>query len=58
MPRYVYKFPDETYAERVQSIHDAPFVAMVHPKTGRYEPVKRVPQSPVAKFRGTGWARG
>jgi predicted nucleic acid-binding Zn ribbon protein len=57
MPTYYYKFEDNTMVERRQSIHDDAFETLPHPKTGRYEPVRRVIKNASAVFRGEGWAR-
>ena len=58
MPTYYYKFDDDTLVERRQKITDDAFETLPHPETGRYEPVRRVIKySPLAVFRGEGWAR-
>ena len=57
MPTYLYRFEDGTEVEVVQSIHDDPLVHYTHPDLLHAMPVNRVPQRPVANFKGSGWAR-
>lgn len=58
MPTYTYRFEDDTTVDVEQSIHDDPISVMHHPEKNVPMEVKRVPQLPVAKFKGEGWARG
>lgn len=59
MPSYTYRFEDGTTIEVQQSITEDAHELLPNPNMGdAMQPVKRVPQLPVAKFKGQGWARG